>query len=174
MQCKFSVHYAHTHTHTHTHTYTCRSDSDKITAREASTTTPTDQVTPYSKASQEFLENYTSTMSASKSLYTLTHESYRRLDSPSLNPPPSTDVQSQSMFDLRGHSYHDDIQSIRKDISRYSRPSKEMEDIPKSSSRWSQFMCQEEESGDEVEGGQSQHLLTGTSNVAHFSMSRTN
>ena len=131
----------------------------------------TDKLIPYSMVSQEmekFLDENTPTISTSKSLHTLTHESYRRLDPPQPHtPPPPNDVQSRSMFDLRSHSYHDNIESIRQDISRFSRPPEESGDIPKTSSRWSKFMCSEE-SGDEGESGRSQHLLASKSTVEHF------
>ena len=122
--------------------------------------------TPYSMVSQEmekFLDENTPTISPSKSLHTLTHESYRRLDAPKPHPSPPNDVQSRSMFDLRSHSYHDNIESIRQDISRFSRSPEEPADIPKTSSRWSNFMCSEEENGDE--GGSGRSLIASKSTV---------
>ena len=136
---------------------------------------------PYSsfnKEMEEFLDDHTPSMSASKSLYALPQETYRRLDTD--EAAPTNDMQSHSMLDLRGHSYHDDIETIRKDISRFSRPTPaEDSDIPKVSSRWSKFMCAEDTDGDEAEGGSglssgpSQHLLAGRSTVAQFTMNNT-
>ncbi len=109
-----------------------------------------------SQEMEKFLDENTPTISPSKSLHTLTHESYRRLDAPKPHPPPpSNDVQSRSMFDLRSHSYHDNIERIRQDISRFSRSPEEPVDVPKTSSRWSKFMCSEEENGDKGESGRS-------------------
>lgn len=119
------------------------------------------------------LDDHTPRLSAAKSLHALHQERYRKLE----EPTPHSDAYSQSMFDLSSsHSHNDDIETIRKDISRFTQPLDSNKTtptdqiIPKASSRWSQFMREDDESGEDGEGGRSTHLLAGKSTVAQFTM----
>lgn len=155
--------------------YLYRKDSNSTRTKKTVEVIPTEKLIPYSTVSpnmKQLLQDHPPSISASKSLHTLNHESYRRLDPPETTPT-STDSQSQSMFDLRSPSYHEHIERIRKDISQFSRPLtlETPADIPKASSRWSKFMTPDEESGDEVlKDGHC--LLQDSSTVAQFALTK--
>lgn len=117
-------------------------------------------------------------------------------------PPPTTTSTSAGATPHKTHQDH--MASIHRDISRYSKSEfpehaavssealqteqknkkekKASTDIPKASSKWSQFMCEESESEEEEEGRlggangyiSSTHMLASRSVVAKYTLAQEN
>ena len=143
-------------------------------------------VYPYSSVSQEMeshLDDHTARVSSSN--YTLPSDRYRKLDedTSSFQSTSLQDLTSASVLSVSNHK--DNIAKIKEDISRYScatdlcngvssteiQQSTEGEQvIPKVSSKWSQFMCEEDSEDEEsyFKSLASGQVLSSGSTVARF------
>lgn len=141
-----------------------------------------EKVYPYSCVSQEMedkLDDHTDKLTGAKSMYDLPQsDRYRKLEDDSFVYSTSDDLSSlltysESACNITGTSpsspsHKDSMAKIREDISRYEyqnlpkdkgvtvEPRKETV-IPKVSSKWTQFMCEEDSEDDNDE----HQLLTG-------------
>lgn len=108
---------------------------------------------------------------------------YTKLDTPTDEHTETGGGHSQSMFDLTSVSaspgnHEEQMSEIKKDLEQFSRKR-----IPKVSARWSQFMCEEEDSEEEEEegvgtsgeklkssSGHTTHILADKSSIARFTL----
>ena len=106
---------------------------------------------------------------------------YTKLDTPSLSKVDQADSHSRSMFDLSSapsaspDNHKEWMSEIKKDLEQFYNSS--TSSIPKVSSRWSQFMCEDETESEEEVGGeetsgtdQTTHILASKSTIAKFTL----
>ena len=160
-----------------------------------------ERVYPYSCVSQEMegkLDDHTDKLTSSRSSFEFPHsDRYRKLDDDSFvygvgdglstSPSQSLSLPSNLLTGVSPSSpsnHKDSMARIREDISRYKYEGPPLRDdrgaeeqtketsIPKVSSKWSQFMCEEESDDDEDDlllRNFDSGVVTSGSAVAHYS-----
>lgn len=151
-----------------------------------------EEACPYSSINLHLQMESDHDLMSSKSMYFHPNR-YTKLDTPStsLSKVEQADSHSHSMFDLSSapsvspdnHMHKEWMSEIKRDLEQFSQDhnsrTSSKKSIPKVSSRWSQFMCEEDESESEEEVGgkettgshdRTTHILACKSTIAKFTL----